>query len=474
MKPAALALLAGFATALKAPPYLADYVNEPLTISRLQTQYNPGPLTQLKVTSNVVSLKRANSWSLSSVYLQALRQQHLGTGAERATNGSVDLASVEAGQVFLAPVTVGGQDFYVVVDSGSSDPWLVGEDFDCVDPTTGTTQDDSDCYFGTTYSNTDTTTYSVISPAQNFNISYADGESLTGIMAHESFTMGGITCPHQEFGFVNYAAWYGDGYSSGLIGFAYRTLTSAYLGSNPHADQPGGQQLYNPLFVNMFTNQGVPPVFSLAIDRDPDTGGILALGGLPDVPHSAVFASTPIIPVGVNTSSGSLVYEFYTIVIDGFAYSADLNAQFNPYNNVNPLKTSLTQNGTQAIVDSGTSLLYAAPAVAEAVAGLFNPPGSFDEDNQVWSVPCTAIAPTFGVGVGGKVFYVNALDLMLQASATECISGVQSNGGGSGLTILGDVWMKNVVSVFDIGAEQMRFAARQYYGSENFPVQVST
>lgn len=368
---------------------------------------------------------------------------------------------MEAGQVFLAPITVGGQQFDVVIDSGSSDPWLVMDDFTCVDYASGDVQPQDDCYFGTSYSVSASATYSPLA-TENFNISYADGESLAGAMGYESFTLGGITVPHQEFGIVDYAAWFGDGYSSGLVGFAYRTLTSAYNGSNPANDRPGGTLMYNPLFVDMYTNQGVPPVFSLAIDRDPNNGGVIAIGGIPNVPHSPVFASTPIIPVGVNVTSGELVYEFYTIVIDGFAYSASPNTQFNPYQNANPKKALLVANGTNAIVDSGTSLLYAPDDVAQDVAGAFSPPGTWDDSNDVWSVDCAATPPVFGVGVGGKVFYVNGADMILQSSETECISGVQPNYGG--LTILGDVWMKNILAVFDIGAEQMRFAARQYYG----------
>ena len=85
MKSEALLLLAGFATALKSAPSLPNSVNEHYTLSRLPTQYNPGPLTELKVTSNVVNLKRAKSASLSSVYVQALWRQNRGVGVERVT-----------------------------------------------------------------------------------------------------------------------------------------------------------------------------------------------------------------------------------------------------------------------------------------------------------------------------------------------------------------------------------------------------
>jgi len=370
------------------------------------------------------------------------------------------LTSAEAGQVFLAPVTVGGQDFEVVIDSGSSDPWLVQTNFTCAD-FYGDDLNESDCYFGTLYDPSSSTTYTAI-PNENFNISYADGEHLTGTMGYESFTMGGVTVPHQNFGLVDYAAWSGDGISSGLVGFAYRTLTSAYGGSNPSDDVPGTTLMYNPLFVDMYTNRGVPPVFSLAIDRDPDNGGILALGGIPNIPHSPVFVSTPILPVGVNASNGQEVYEFYTIVTDGFAVSGSESTQFNPYENSNSMKMTLMANQTQAIVDSGTSLFYAPDDVAQAVANLFDPPAVWDPDQQEWFVECNASAPVFGVGVSSKVFYVNPADMIVPTSPTQCISGIQPNFGG--LTILGDVWMKNVIAVFDIGAEHMRFAARQYYG----------
>ena len=82
MAVAALLLLASFATALRSAPYLPIGVNEDITLSRLPTQYNPGPLTELKVTDNVINLKRADSWSMSSVYVQALRRQG---GVSRAT-----------------------------------------------------------------------------------------------------------------------------------------------------------------------------------------------------------------------------------------------------------------------------------------------------------------------------------------------------------------------------------------------------
>ena len=367
-------------------------------------------------------------------------------------------------------MTVGGQNFDVVVDTGSSDPWLVAPNYTCIDPNTGKAQDDTYCYFGTPYESASSTTYVPIL-GENFNITYADEELLNGAMAFEKFTLGGVTVPGQKFGLVDYAAWYGDGYSSGLVGFAYGTLTSAYSGTNLSQDQRGNTLMYNPLFVNMYNLSLIAPVFSLAIDRDPDDGGLLALGGIPDIPHSPYWVSTPIQSVGVFSGTTTLAYEFYTIQADGFAYSASLSTQFNPYTTNNPYKTHLLDKGT-VIIDSGTSLLYAPDAVAAGVGAAFSPPASYSQETDTYYVSCTARAPVFGVSIGSKIFYVNALDLIVPSSEGQCVSGVQPNMGG--LTILGDVWMKNVISVFDIGAEEMRFAAREFYGMRSQGIPATT
>lgn len=350
----------------------------------------------------------------------------------------------------------------MVVDTGSSDPWLAMADFDCYDPIDDSPLDEEYCEFGPPYDPESSSTFVPIAN-QNFNISYADGEYLTGGLAYESFRMAGIDVPNQQFGVVDQAAWYGDGISSGLVGFAYRTLTSAHAGSDPSSDVKGQTVLYNPLFVNMYENQGVPPVFSIGIDRVQSIGGVLAIGGIPDIPIAPYWATAEIHPVGVNRTNGQPVYEFYTIDVDGFAVSNSTSTQFNPYDNNNPLKLPLIGNGTDVIVDSGTSLMYLPDEVALAAAEAFNPAASWDPSSDAYFVDCNAKAPVVGVAIDNKIFYVNAQDMIIQITEDLCVTGVQPNLGG--LNILGGTFLKNVLAVFDIGAEQLRFAARQYYST---------
>lgn len=59
---------------------------------------------------------------------------------------------------------------------------------------------------------------------------------------------------------------------------------------------------------------------------------------------------------------------------------------------------------------------------------------------------------------------INPADMLLQASADPstglCAVGVM-DGGGTGPYVLGDTLMNNVISVFDIGAAEMRFAVNK-------------
>ena len=116
----------------------------------------------------------------------------------------------------------------------------------------------------------------------------------------------------------------------------------------------------------------------------------------------------------------------------------------------------------QMIVDSGTTLIYLPDNVAVIVNSLFDPPVTFDAGTGLYVANCSAVAPKFGVYIDGQLFYINPLDMMLETGlAGICLSTVQKAGGG--LAVLGDVFLKNVLAVFDVGAGEMRFAAREDY-----------
>lgn len=207
-------------------------------------------------------------------------------------------------------------DAFQAITNTQTSRWLVQAGFTCVDED-GNTQEvcrcnnvqffvernpmltlvvqEADCYFGPVFNGT----FDEGSIAnENFNLEYADGEFLTGVLGYENVTVAGITVDHQEVALVNYSYWFGDNVTSGLIGLAYPLLTSAYNGTDPDADSLETQVEYNPIITTMIDEGLIDPVFSLSLDRNSD-GGYLALGGLPPVNYSGTFATTPILMVSI-------------------------------------------------------------------------------------------------------------------------------------------------------------------------------
>ena len=202
------------------------------------------------------------------------------------------------------------------------------------------------------------------------------------------------------------------------------------------------------------------PLFSLAIDRGNATGQ-LAIGGIPDVVFSEPIALAPFQVLTAIDESNSTTgqYQFYSIDAS-FAFAGSENTRYSEKSGL-PLARPASDAESVTIVDSGTTLLYAPTKVAYAVNAQFNPPAFFDQSQGAFFVDCDATAPAFGVVIGGATFNINPLDLILYNGGGPCISGIQDAGDSFG--ILGDVFLKNVLAVYDVGASAMIFAARENY-----------
>lgn len=183
------------------------------TVKKATAFQSASPLT---VSDNVLSLTRSGKRSGKSKSRNAARAKNLAI----ATGNSSILISLFEGEEFDTEITFGNETFEVIVDTGSSDTWVAQTGFSCADVETGDPLPESECAFGTTYNLSSTFTEI---PDENFNITYGDGEFLTGIFGFDNITLAGISV-NQTVAVVNFAAWDGDGTSSGLVGFAYPAL----------------------------------------------------------------------------------------------------------------------------------------------------------------------------------------------------------------------------------------------------------
>ncbi|RAL13386.1 acid protease [Aspergillus homomorphus CBS 101889] len=411
--------------------------------------FKPAPLdtrANSKASSSVLELKKVKNQNGATSHSAARLKKG---SSSSTTSGSSTLISLIEGEEFATSITVGSDSFDVIVDTGSSDLWLVEKGFTCLDENSKQVSE-SECVFGPAWS--PTSSFSKIS-GEEFSISYGDGEFATGVMGKDEVTLAGISV-EQELAAVTKAYWTGDGTTSGLVGLAYPGITSAY---STRTEQ---QVEYDPIITTLIDEGLIDSYFSLAIERDVSgAAGYITLGGLPPVNYTDEWTSTDIL---VTTSDGkSEGYAYYTIDID----AVTLNGKS---------LTSAGGSSIQYIVDSGTTLNYYPTSIAAEVNAAFTPAATYSEEQGAYVVDCNATAPAHGVTISGTTYIINPLDMILDAGTdasgnTVCISGVVDGGSdySKDIFILGDVFLKNVVAVFDVGAVKLKFAPREFYDSND-------
>lgn len=390
------------------------------------------------VTNNVIPLYDRTDNGPSQRYIQLLNSAEADIG-----NGTIKNWS---DQVYLTPITIGGQDFLAVVDTGSSDTWVIQEGYKCtMPPTPGTAA--GECGFGKAYKQSPTF---AAKGNERFSITYSS-ESAAGVMGTETITLGGITVKDQKFALINTARWRGDGTSSGLVGLGFPSNSATW-------GLTGGKKDYSPIFTTMHKQNLTAPHFSLALNRRSEPPGVLAFGGLPDasIKYNDTWAKTPMQYLTFNNDDptkkpfGDFDYRLYRTSIESFTIGNT------------PAITPSKGGKTQVSVDSGTAAMLLPADIAKTFNAQWSPPATFSR-GAGWVVDCTAKAPKFGVKIGGVVLFVESEDLMTPHEAgmpgEKCASAVQEAGfPGSGM--LGSTFLKSVIAVFDVGGAELRFAQR--------------
>lgn len=110
------------------------------------------------------------------------------------------------------------------------------------------------------------------------------------------------------------------------------------------------------------------------------------------------------------------------------------------------------ESGTQAIIDTGTTLTVLPPALSRAFHDAI--PGAQYSNRYGWRVPCDAGKnnnATVTFKLGGKDFPVPIADMIRERSSPDdpslCFSGVAET--YSDLVIMGDTFLRNYYSVYD-------------------------
>jgi hypothetical protein len=250
---------------------------------------------------------------------------------------------------------------------------------------------------------------------------------------------------------------------NGLLGLAYPFLTSTFINTTSALENPQlNIALYSPVVNSMVVEGSLDaPEFSLAINRDTagsGFGGILDFGGVPALSDPRVNASATVETVNIEKLARKPlnlpVYQFYAIDVSCISTS----------------EGEVANSSGRFILDSGTTLNYVQPSLAQMINAAFEPAAVFSEEASLYLVDCNTTAADIEISIGGTAFPINPSDLKLADPGLPdgvCISGFQSTGQlvGSNPQILGDVFLKNVLATFNLENETVSLSSRPYYQS---------
>ncbi|KAJ7793290.1 acid protease [Mycena olivaceomarginata] len=327
------------------------------------------------------------------------------------TYTTVPLAGSNLDTDYLVNVTIGGQNFSLIIDSGSSDTWVPQAGFSC-------------------FNLTGSPLYQNVS----FNQTYGTSEYVAGPIALETVSIGGLEVSRQVVPIPDVAAWTGDGILSGILGLAFPNLTSLFNTSDPTTATTTNHIPYDPFFFTAVKQKKFEhPYFSIALNRptaeQAETDlytpnlGLLAFGGIAPVP--VIHNTSPYPPTAAESKRQFL---FYTLSID--------SCNFPGSENVPEARNASLGNGT-TILDTGTGVnLVPAPVAAG------------------YAARCNATVPQFSVTIGGQAFSMDPRDQLVPfGNDTQG----DAQGGpdiASDFHLLGDTFLRNVVATFNpIGRE---------------------
>ncbi|OAA67099.1 extracellular aspartic proteinase [Niveomyces insectorum RCEF 264] len=331
------------------------------------------------------------------------------SGSESAHAGSVANTPTAGDVEYLAPVTIGGQTLNLDFDTGSSDLWVFN------------TQMPQRQQAGhTLFDPAQSATFQPL-PGQTFQITYGDGSGVAGTVGTDTVTIGGATVAQQAVELARQvsSAFVQDTSSDGLLGLAFSALNTV---------RPDQQQT----FLDNVKDDLAAPVFTA--DLRHGTAGTYEFGA---VDASKFAGALQVVPV--DASQGFWQFTSATFAIG--------NGSVQP-----------SASTSQAIADTGTTLLLANPNIVNAYyTGI---PGAVDnEDIGGVTIPCDADLPDLQLDVGGRMATIRGRDIMFEPVDDDntCFGGLQPL--ESDLMIFGDIFFKSNFVVFDAGNNTLGFAA---------------
>ncbi|KAI0882511.1 acid protease [Annulohypoxylon maeteangense] len=293
-----------------------------------------------------------------------------------------------------------GKSMYMLVDTGASTTWVMGS---------GCTS--SACTKHNTFGPNDSKTYN--DTGSNYSVEYGSGE-VSGHVVSDTISIAGLKV---------------------TIPFGVANVTSDQFSQFPFEGILGLSMVPNTWLAYVRDAKLIQSnVFGIALARNSDgaNDGEIAFGG----PNTAKFKGD--ISYTTIQSGNSWAIPMDDVLYDG---------------------KSANVKGRQAYIDTGTTFVFGPPSDVKSLYALV--PGSKTTDKgTTYTVPCNSNA-SVSFSFSGQTWTASAKDFTSAPNGDGiCFGNVYGMEFVPGAWLLGDMFLKNVYSVFDVDQKRIGFAAR--------------
>ena len=368
---------------------------------------------------------------------------------------SQNLINNITGGAYYAEVTVGtpGQKVSVVLDTGSSDLWVVSYKADlCTDFRIQREWGDS-C--DKTYNPNRSSSYNILEE-DGFEIRYLDNSTAAGDYITDDLKIGGTTIKSLQMGYATKTV-----RGAGILGVGYSSNVASTQRYPNLIDQFVAQKLITTKAYSLYLN-----------DRRSDMGSIL-FGG---IDKNKFVGDLSILPIHMTKGQSEPIH--FEVEMQSISLDLTKNGKTTKIISTDP---SLTQTSTIAILDSGTTLSYLPVKIIEQLhsklrvhtdnlyTGL-----TFIDCDYLTSNPDMRLSFTFGSNTTISVpVWEVVLDLLGDSQSQlpfkmpferACIFGIQSTEGfeedgfQEDTALLGETFLRSAYVVYDLTHHQIGMA----------------
>lgn len=316
-----------------------------------------------------------------------------------------DLTLQNEHSFYVAEITIGTppQKLQVDIDTGSSDLWVPGPA--------------SDTNFGT-YDHSQSSSYDF--QRDDFLIGYGDGSSARGDWAKETVGFAGITLTGVEFGDATT-----ENTGEGLLGIGYNTNEAS---ESPYLNNPFK---YDNVPV-LLKQQGKVSknAYSLYLSSPESNKGSVLFGAIDKAKFKGSLAIFPVVSKDDPSTPDPNPLAFF-VSLEKFSDAS----------------TDFTTSASSALLDSGTTLIYAPKAIADAVGQKY---GTYSYDKEAYLAPCDTKGEDFTFQFNGLTITIPFSEILFadHVGDLQCTVGVIANRGNN--FILGDSFLRSTYVYYDI------------------------